>query len=243
MATHCCKHCLNETIKGASTVTAPLVLTTSRCLAEGSASVPPTTVENKLYRATVHCKKFKQSLVFFNLKDLYQKVENEDKWKRLLKYTDYTLMCEDSVSRALFEIGDELVGIPEYDAKIVVVFKAKGFSTVAGHVSEALESIGCPYKDVAQIPKDLDGKAFPTCDETLLSRERLAASVNKVVGNLTDRLSVINLRLATEYSMREFVSPILIELVILTAELWKAMPGNDTDSSQLSLACERIIVG
>lgn len=194
-----------------------------------------------MFRATVHYKKFKQPLVFFNLKDLYQKVENVERWMLLLKYADYTLMCEDSVSKALFKVDDDLAGVPEIDAKIVVVLKVKGFSTVAGRVAEALESIGCLYKEVAQIPKDTDGSTFPTCPD--LSRDRLAASVDKVMHSLNDRLKVINISLATEYSMREFVSPILIELVILAAELWKSMPGNEKDSSKLSLACERIIVG
>jgi len=155
------------------------------------------------------------------------------KWKRLLKYTGYKLMCEDPKSKNFFEVTHKLNGVPVDEiAKIVVKFVAKRFSTIASNIPEAFESIGCLYKEVNHIPRDRAGAVFLSCPETLLPPDRLAASVARVVSNLIDRLSVINIGLATEYSMREFVSPVLIELIILTAEIWKAMPGNENDSSQ-----------
>lgn len=193
--------------------------------------------------ARVYCKRSSVELTFQSLDDLREKVETQ--WVAMFKYADYTLHIQlplaGTKKKYLVELTDLSSIKVEQELIIVVRLTTKRFSTIASHSGSAFGSIGCPYTDVHMVPRD-KGATFVCCDEKVLPSELLDRAVSKLVANLEDRKTVMNLELASEYTMREFVSPVLVEVVLLTSQVWKSTAESTVDCN-LSLACERIIVG
>eukprot|EP01039_Chlorochromonas_danica_P005287 gene5287-5822_t len=185
----------------------------------------------------VHVKKYKQIIQFTTYEDLVVQVERVEKWSKLLKYTSYQLKCESN--KELFLVREDVSLLPAGPLKIVVVFTAQRFSTAAKNAPEAFSSIGLLFKAVNIIPRRDD--MFPCCSAVDLPPNELSVAVDKVLNVLNDKASVVNLKIASEYTMREFISPILIEVVLLCVRIWKRM--HPDTQSMLTLVCERLIVG
>jgi hypothetical protein len=144
------------------------------------------------------------------------------------------------VDQNLYEVPQDLFGIPTEKVKIVVDRKSKGFSTAALKPIEALSSLHSLYKSVGQIPRSDD--MFPEC--TRLSQEHLDTAATALVATLKDRAKAINLEIASEYTMREFISPVLVAVVNLVIDYHRStLSDSSSDPSKLSLVCDRILLG
>lgn len=131
-------------------------------------------------------------------------------------------------------LPSDLSGLPFENVKVIVSIDCKGFSKKAMNSEEALASIGSIYK-TAFIPAD--PTLFPESteiDDAILLRE-----ADKVLMILGDKAEVIKIALASETTMREFISPVLIGALRCVLDLCKQLYGDTV----LSLMCEKRIVG
>ncbi len=190
------------------------------------------------WNAVVHYKKFKSQIRFSNYKELMDKIENVDKWKKDLKFSYFHISYE--VDNILCDVPQDLKGVPTGgNLKIVISPGSQGFSTAALKPLEALASLRSLYKNVGQIPRN--DRAFPECKA--ISRQVFEAAAKAVVATLRVKAKAINLDIASEYTMREFISPILIVAVQLVIDYCSTLPHSSIDSSKLSLVCGRILLG
>ena len=185
----------------------------------------------------VHYKRLKSPIRFSTYKELMEKIERDEKWLIDLKFSYFRIFYE--VNQNLHEMPQDFIGVPTEKVKIVADRKSKGFSTAALKPVEALSSLHSLYKSVGQIPRSDD--MFPEC--TKLSQEHLDAAVTALVATLKDRAKAINLEIASEYTMREFISPVLVAVVNLVIDYRAALSESSSDPSKLSLVGERILLG
>ena len=123
--------------------------------------------------------------------------------------------------------------------KIVVDRKSQGFSTAALKPMEALASLHSLYKCVDHIPRDDD--LFPECRK--IPQQQINDASSALIAILQDRAKAINLKIASEYTMREFISPILVTVVNLAIDYRSTLSESSSDRSKLSLVCERVLLG
>ena len=182
--------------------------------------------------------KYQETICFSTYDDLVGKIESCDKWNNLLRFSTYELNY--IISDIRYPLPENVDHFPQGSLKIIVVIiPAEGFSTAAKKVAKALSSIGSLCRDVPQIPRCDEN--FPCCGDDVLSSGVLSDAVNKVLSVLDDKVKVMNLNIASEYTMREFISPILIVVVLLCTRIWKEM--HPDNKNMLTLACERIVLG
>lgn len=131
-------------------------------------------------------------------------------------------------------VPSDLSGVPFENVKVIVSIDCKGFSKKAMNSEEALSSIGSMYK-TAFIPPD--PSLFP--ESTEIDDEVLSREADKVLVILGDKAEVIKLALASETTMREFISPVLIGALRCVLSLCKRLYGEKV----LSLMCEKRIIG
>lgn len=188
---------------------------------------------NPIRSGTIHLHRFKSAVSFQTYNDLEREIEMNEKWQKSLRYTDFEIKFMDG--NKLKPFPPDLIGVPMDDVKIIVVILCSGFSKQAEKSDIALNSIGVTqFKSISNIPTRPE--LFPECnvpDEILLSETQ------KVLTNLQDRSYVINRKLASEYTMREFISPVLIGVLKVIIMYDEVRFGD----GKLSMVCEKRIIG
>eukprot|EP01031_Cornospumella_fuschlensis_P036373 gene36373-44123_t len=183
---------------------------------------------------TIHLLRFKASVVFSTYNDLECAIESNEKWKTVLRYFDFEVKIKEGKFLRIFPRS--LAGVPMENVKIIAVLHCSRFSKQASKPEQALNSIGVTHlKSIASIPIRPD--LFPPCNS--IPEEILREEAGKVVNNLQDRAVVINRKLASEYTMREFISPVLIGALKAIIMYNSSRFGNGA----LSMVCEKRIIG
>eukprot|EP01031_Cornospumella_fuschlensis_P038885 gene38885-47298_t len=183
---------------------------------------------------TVHLLRFKSNVEFRTYNDLERAIESNEKWKKSLRYADFEVKIKEG--EILRPFPRDMDGLPTENVKIIVVLLCSSFSKQASKPEQALNSIGVTnFKNIASIP--ICSHLFPEC--TSIPLKILQEEAGKVVTNLLDRADVINRKLASEYTMREFVSPVLIGALKSIIRHDRTRFGNGT----LSMVCEKRIIG
>ena len=182
-----------------------------------------------------------KAIVSFN--DLICKLQVVARWKKTLRYSDFSLYGEFGKEDLRDVTSDTtLAAVPATTAsgemKIILKLNSKGFSKFKYSQEEALSSIGSLFNKLEFIPRD--NSRFPQVDWSQnLSEVDFNAILSRVSEDIMYRNEVIDRDLASEYTMREFIGPILVGALRLVLIFLKKT-GN---SGRLSLICEKIIVG
>lgn len=205
---------------------------------------PSASLRNAVVYYGRQSEKFKAILSF---NDLICKLQIVPRWKKTLRYSDFSL-CGEFGKDDLRDVTSDttLAAVPASTAsgevKIILKLNSKGFSKFKYSQEEALSSIGSLYNKLEFIPRD--NSCFPQVDWSQnlsqnLSEDDFNAVLSRVTEDIVYRNEVIDRDLASEYTMREFIGPILIGALRLVLIFLKKS-GN---SGRLSLICEKIIVG
>lgn len=182
-----------------------------------------------------------KDIVSFN--DLICKLQAVSKWKKTLRYSDFSLRGEFGKEDLRDVTCDRtLAAVPATTAsgeiKVILKLNSKGFSKFKSSPEEALSSIGALYNNLDYIPRD--NSLFPQVDwSENLSEVDFNAILSRVAEDIMYRNEVIDRRLASEYTMREFIGPILVGALRLVLIFLKSTE----NSGKVSLICEKIIVG
>ena len=124
------------------------------------------------------------------------------------------------------------------DIKLILKLNSKGFSKFKSSQEEALSSIGSLYTVFESIPRD--NSRFPKVEwSQSLSEAEFNVILLRVTEDIMYRNEVIDRELASEYTMREFISPVLIGALRLVVIFLR----NSGNAGKLSLVCEKIVVG
>ena len=201
---------------------------------------PSASLRNAVVYFGRQSEKFK-AIVSFN--DLICKLQVVPRWKKTLRYSDFSLCGEFGKEDLRDVISDTtLAAVPATTAsgemKIILKLNSKGFSKFKYSQEEALSSIGSLFNKLEFIPRD--NSRFPQVDwSENLSEVDFNTILSRVTEDIMYRNEVIDRNLASEYTMREFIGPILVGALRLVLIFLKKT-GN---SGRLSLICEKIIVG
>lgn len=183
---------------------------------------------------TVHLLRLKSNVEFRTYDDLERQIETNEKWEKSLRYADFDVKFKDG--ETLRPLPRDLVGVPLENVKIIIVILCSGFSKQASKPEQALNSIGVTnFKSIAGIPTRPE--MFPECSS--IPAEILREEATKVLVNFKDRTDVINRKLASEYTMREFMSPVIIGALKAVIVSDRPRFGN----GKLSMVCEKKIIG
>jgi Mor family transcriptional regulator len=182
-----------------------------------------------------------KAIVSFN--DLICKLQVVPRWKKTLRYSDFSLSGEFEKEDLRDVTSDTtLAAVPATTAsgemKLILKLNSKGFSEFKNSQEEALSSIGSLFNKLEYIPRD--NSRFPQVAWSQnLSEVDFNAILSRVTEDIMYRNEVIDRELASEYTMREFIGPVLIGALRLV-QLFLKKTGN---IGRLSLICEKIIVG
>ena len=122
------------------------------------------------------------------------------------------------------------------DIKHILKRKSKGFSKFKTDQEEALSSIGSLFTKLESIPRS--NSRFPELSwSQTLSEADFNTILLRVTEDIVYRSEVIDRDIASEYTMREFISPILVGASRLVLIFLK----NSNNSGKLSLICEKIV--
>lgn len=166
-------------------------------------------------------------------------VENE--WS-IFKVSEYKLVFEPAknTKKSAQHVAVNNFKIVDSNNKTLVILKlSKGFSMFTDE-DEVLDYINCLFHHYSQISSLVDDPDFANIPTNITSNDELAAMAVSVRKELDLRKQVIEIHGATEYSMCEFISPLLIGSVNLMVDYLKAQ---QTSNEKLSLSCEKQIVG
>ena len=162
---------------------------------------------------------------------------------KTLRYSDFKLSGE-FLPGDLRDVTDDMtlrevpINPASMERKIILKLNSKGFSQFKSSHEEALTSIGSLYTQLQYIPRD--NSRFPKVEwSQFLSESDFNAILLRVVEDIMFRNEVIDRDLASEYTMREFISPVLIGALRLVLIFLKKSSNN----GKLSLMCEKVLVG
>lgn len=113
-----------------------------------------------LWKAVVHFERQHEKLTSIaSFDQLICKIQNVQRWKKTLRYSDFSL-CGEFGKDDLRDITNDasLAAVPvstaNGDIKIIVKLKSKGFSKFKSREEEALSSIGALINKLEYIPRD-----------------------------------------------------------------------------------------
>ena len=112
--------------------------------------------------------------------------------------------------------------------------KAKGFSWYANNPQIALEVIHCSPFQVHEIDFPLDSE---------ISDEIYAEAISTLSNDLLDRIRVLDLAQASEYTMRELISPVLVRALCLVDSHRTQKTGKKTGLDRVRLICDKQVSG
>ena len=159
----------------------------------------------------------KQSITiprFKTFEELCEKVQG--RWK-LLKYSDFDVMNKSS---------DMTVDIDGYlredlseNLKLYIKRKSIDFSKFKHNEEGALSAIDSLFNQWSYIP--VKDEIFVTIPENIVSTVDLMSETKEVVRDIMRRAETIDRRMASEYTMREFISPVLVGVIKLMLKYLK----------------------
>eukprot|EP01036_Dinobryon_divergens_P024427 gene24427-32876_t len=194
--------------------------------------------------ATVHYGRQSEKLTAItSFNDLICKLQVIPRWKKTLLYFDFSLSGEFGRDDLRDVTNDTtLRAVPATtatgDIKIILKRKSKGFSKFKTDQEEALSLIGSLLLRLESIPRS--NSRFPELSwSQTLSEADFNTILLRVTEDIVYRSEVIDRDIASEYTMREFISPILVGALRLVLIFLK----NSNNSGKLSLICEKIVVG
>lgn len=166
----------------------------------------------------------------------------QEKWN-LFTWTKFSLMVKTSKkkgSKNVFEKIDENLGnLVTGDKNHIIATKlAKGFSkfTNEQEVLGYLNAVSTLYEHIKQTEHDVD---FPDVPSSVIPPTKLLELANAAMCELRVRKKVEEVDNASEQTMREFISPILIWAVSGMIDYLR----QETREEVLKLSCEKKIVG
>ena len=171
------------------------------------------------------------------------KLQVIQRWKKILRYSDFSLsgeFCKDDLRDVTNDttLGAVPLTTAMGDIKLILKLNSKGFSKFKSSQEEALSSIGSLYTVLESIPRD--NSRFPRVEwSQSLSEAEFNVILLRVTEDIMYRNEVIDRELAYEYTMREFISPVLIGALRLVLIFLR----NSGNAGKLSLVCEKIVVG
>jgi len=158
-----------------------------------------------------------------------------------LRYSDFSL-CGDVLRYVTNDttLGAVPVTTATGDIKLTLKLNSKRFNKFKSYEAqeEALSSIGSLYSRLEGIPRN--NSVFPTVSWSQnLSEDDFNTILLRVIKDIMYRSEVIDWAMTSEYTMREFISPILVGALRLVLIFLK----NSNIAGKLSLLCEKIVVG
>ncbi len=177
--------------------------------------------------------KVKKHLQFSTYEHLINTVEAE--WKSLKQFA-YEILLKGKNTKVLQPFSD--VRKLKRDSTLVIRKLSKGFSKFHDE-EEVLSYIGAMMSSSNYFSSHVGDPDFPTICSDVIANENLSSAVETIWNELQLRREVIELQHATEYSMREFISPILISCVKLMIDHLKEKQFTE----KLVLSCEKKILG
>ena len=177
--------------------------------------------------------------------DLICKLQVIQRWKKTLRYSDFSLsgeFCKDDLRDVTNDTS--LAAVPlttaTGDIKVILKLNSKGFSKFKSSQEEALSSIGSLYTVLESIPRD--NSRFPKVEwSQSLSEEEFNVILLRVTVDIMYRNEMIDRDLTSEYTMREFISPILIGALLRLVLIF--LRNSNNTGNKLSLICEKMVVG
>jgi hypothetical protein len=184
---------------------------------------------------------------FSTYEELMSAIYLVDSWKKPLFFYYFELFQKISPKQLkLITAGSPL---PESLSHIVIKLKSKGFSNFKHCKEAALEHIRLLFSDIKRYLNVRQDDEFPDTvklrmDEMEdgnydISKEDMDRIMDHAFNDIVAKLEVISLSLATEYTIREFISPILIASLRLGVRYL----ANHKYDNMLTLVCEKVIVG
>jgi len=177
----------------------------------------------------------KQSITiarFKTFEELCEKVQG--RWK-LLKYSDFDVMNKSSDMTV--DIDGYLRDDLSENLKLYIKRKSIGFSKFKHNEEVALSAIDSIFIQWSYIP--VNDEIFVTIPENIVSSVDLMSETKEVVRDIMRRAETIDRRMASEYTMREFISPVLVGVIKLMLKYLKDHQMN----TSLSLVCEKLLIG
>jgi hypothetical protein len=123
------------------------------------------------------------------------------------------------------------------DLKLYIKRKSAGFSKFKHKEEDALSAINSLFVQWSYIP--VDDVMFVTIPENIVSAADVKSETKEVVRDIMRRAETIDRRIASEYTMREFISPVLIGVIKLMLKYLR----DHHMSTSLSLVCEKLLIG
>jgi hypothetical protein len=186
----------------------------------------------------------KNKIFLFSTKEnLVEMVESE--WESLKQFNYNILLNPDEnvvVENPFFNDIEELVVLlrEKKPVKLVIRTFEKEFSHFKGE-TEVLHYINAVMNSSTFFSSTTNDADFPVISSDVVSDAVLTAAAEYVKKELEIRLSVIDVNHLSliEYSMKEFISPILISSVKLMIDRLK----QENCKEKVSLSCEKKIIG
>jgi hypothetical protein len=191
--------------------------------------------------AIVHYKRQTEKIhAISSFSDLICKLQVVDRWRKILKYSDFVLKGQFAKDDLRIITSDDLLrGVPNDGngvIKLVLIIKSKGFSQFKRNELEAFTAINSLVSNYAHIPRE--NVHFPILTFEKITVIEFNDMLDRVTDEIVHRSKVFNMVLATEYTMREFISPILIGAVRIIQNYLE----RERITGFLSLVCEKIVI-
>jgi hypothetical protein len=169
---------------------------------------------------------------FNTFEELCEKVQG--RWK-ILKYSDFDIM--DKEDETAVDTDGTLRHNLKKELKLYIKRKSAGFSKFKSKDEDALSAIGSLFVQWSYIP--VNDEIFVTIPENIVASADLKLETKEVVRDIMRRVETIDRRIATEYTMREFISPVLIGVIKLMLKYLK----DHQMSTSLLLVSEKLVIG
>jgi hypothetical protein len=167
-------------------------------------------------------------------------IEKEPKWANSLLFQSYTLNVQHA-DGCFVEISDEPLGDFPQPMKIIIKINSSGFSQFKTRELGTMKHIGPSVSSLSAVVRiesdDLIGKDFFPLPEYETPLNEIAAYVTK---DTIIRIECFNKIFSSEYTMREFISPVLIGSIRLAK---KKLLNEKIPVERLELTCEKNIIG
>lgn len=150
-----------------------------------------------------------------------------------LKFKDFEIMNQ--ATAMTVDVNGRLRSGLSKDLKLYIKCKSSGFSQFKE--GDALSAIDSLFMQWQYIP--VEDEVFVTIPEKIISSADVKLETKEVVRDIMRRAETINRRIASEYTMREFISPVLIGAIKLMLKYLRDRQLNTT----LSLVCEKQLIG